>query len=83
MTVNAYDENGRIFPKKVVVDNTSEYGSIIDFGWPCRYYIKDILYNSPKIGDRICIDAAGRNHRDSSVYIDWTQELLDLVKEYK
>lgn len=81
MKVYAYDKEGRTFSKEVSIDNTSKAGPIIDFGWPCRYYIEDIMRNPPEVGGRICIYAAGRNHKLSPVYIDWTKELIDLLME--
>ena len=81
MTVNAYDEKGRVFPKNVIVDTTSEYGPIISFGWPWNYYVVHLMYNPPKVGDRICIDAGGGNHMGLGVYIDWTEELISLLTQ--
>ena len=65
--ITAYDEDGNKFTKSVVVDR-GDGGPILDFGWPVRYYILDLMHNYPFDHD-ICIDGGGLNHRRSPVWV--------------
>ncbi len=73
-TVKAVDEQGRVYRKKVTRYTTS-YGDVVSFEGPCRYYRDDmVLYLAAsrfRIGRRrgLCIDAGGRNHNRSPVWI--------------
>jgi len=78
--VKAYDEEGNEFPKKVTIDADVANDPILDFGWPVRYYIRDLLYGYPFESD-ICIDAGGLNHRRSPTYIK-TEDINMLLKKF-
>lgn len=66
--IEAYDTVGRTFDKIVTIKENSGV-PILSFGWPCEYYIGDLLkYNYPFKTD-LCIDAGGRNHRGHTVYV--------------
>lgn len=65
--IDAFDKAGNTFTKDVKA--ISLRGKpLIDFGFPVRYYVEDILPDYPLDKD-LCIDAMGRNHKDSSVYV--------------
>ena len=82
--INAFDEEGNTFVKEPTIksgaieledldrDSSSVkygyYGRVISFGWPVEYYINSLLREHP-YEHAICIDAAGRNHSGSAVYI--------------
>lgn len=72
IVVWAYDENGEEFPKYVKprprAKHEREDQYILSFGWPVEYYIDDIAEKFP-IEEDWCIDAGGRNHKGSPVYI--------------
>jgi len=94
--INAFDEEGRSFRKEPTIrsgsveleeldpDSSSAkygyYGRVIDFGWPVEYYINALLQEYP-YEHALCIDAGGRNHLGSAVYIpaeDLNRILADL-----
>jgi hypothetical protein len=77
--ITAYDEVGHTFEKKVTIDQ-GESGAILDFGWPCRYYIEDLMYTYPFKRD-LCIDAGGLNHRGSAVWVK-KDDVNMLFKKY-
>ena len=76
MQIIAYDDQGNTFLKELAIkesanqepDEYGYYGDIIDFGWPCEYYINSLKKKLPFEKD-LCIDIAGMNHRKSPVYI--------------
>jgi len=79
--VTAHDEEGRTYYKavKVVESNYDPpegsssreygyYGKVINFGWPCEYYVKSLLRMFPFQKDLV-IDMSGRNHNGSKTVI--------------
>jgi len=60
MKVEARDPKGNIFIKNVRLVQGKD-GLVIDFGWPCQYYVKDIERHYP-FKKPLCIDSGGRNH---------------------
>lgn len=71
--VEAFDEKGNTFDKVVEFEKNgstlfNKGGTIIHFGGPCSYYVKDLLKNYP-LDRNLCIDMCGLNHRGSAVSI--------------
>lgn len=61
------DQKPKTFDKVVTIEN-EDRGGIISFGWPCSYYIEDLLKRYP-LDTNLCIDASGLNHSGRAVYI--------------
>lgn len=78
LDITAYDEAGNTFPKKVTVID-GESGLVVDFGWPVRYYVVAMTRGYPYDNDW-CIDAMGRNHKYSSVFVK--KEDINAMLEY-
>jgi len=78
--ITAYDEEGRIFEKKVTISQ-GEQGNILDFGGPCRYYIKELIEDNYPLGHDMCIDAGGMNHNGSPVYVR-KDDVNHIMKKY-
>jgi len=78
--IEAYDEDGNTFDKKVTIDK-GDGGYILDFGWPCRYYIDDLMLSYPLERD-LCIDAGGRNHMGHAVWVR-KDDVNMLLKKFK
>lgn len=83
--VYAYDENDFQFEKPIRV-YPSEYPdwknyAIVDFGSHGSYYLSDLLKDYP-FNKPLCIDACGRNHRGSGVWVavDEINRALELAK---
>lgn len=76
LVVEAYDENGNTFLKYVHIILRTPFGveedtlkrPVVSFGWPVEYYINDLARSFP-FEKPLCIDAMGRNHRNSAVYV--------------
>ena len=72
----AFDEAENKFTKEVTItdghnqkwDKYGYYGKILNFGWPCEYYINSLLRSYP-FDTNLCIDAGGRNHYGHAVYV--------------
>jgi hypothetical protein len=79
MKIIARDELGHEFAKTVeIIDN--ENGTIVSLGFPCQWYFKDIKHEPRDGSDKMYIDAGGRNHRGSPVYVSHS-ELMSIVKK--
>lgn len=86
--IEAFDEKGNRFTKTVTVkdgfcqeeDKYGYYGKVISFGWPCEYYINSLLKDYP-LDHNLCIDAGGRNHYGSPVYIS-KENINKILEEY-
>ena len=90
-TVIAYDENGNTFEKQVNFYNSNdrstlnpetldEYNAIISFGGPVSYYMSTLFTGDHALQKRntpLCVDAEGRNHKYSPVYIN-SEDILTL-----
>jgi hypothetical protein len=83
--VHAYDEDKNKFEKPIKV-YPSEYPewknhAIVDFGSYASYYLSDLLKSYP-FNKPLCIDACGRNHRGSIIWIavDEINRALELAK---
>lgn len=78
--IYAEDEIGNKFKKTVIL--SKDY-KIISFGWPCEYYLNDLIKNifnciaMDKV-TRLTIDMCGLNHKGYEVFIpiDKTMEIL-------
>jgi len=79
--IYAEDEKGNKFKKTVIL--SKDY-KIISFGWPCEYYLNDLIKNifshinkNNKI-NKFIIDAMGKNHKgyEISIPINKTIEIL-------
>ena len=83
----AYDHKGNKFAKAVHIregltnksNKYGHYGKVIDFGWPCDYYINSLLKMYPFERD-FYIDSEGQNHKGSPVYIK-KEDLNDLFEK--
>lgn len=76
ITIMAYDEAGDEYEKKVELDfsmfrplcNPKAFRPTVSFGWPVVYHVGYLVKNYP-YERSLCIDAEGRNHCGSPVYI--------------
>lgn len=80
-TIKAVSENGKEYEYEVEISQR-DYGEVVSLGFPMQWYIKDI--ETPPRGwtDKFYIDAGGRNHDGSSVWISW-QELQDIISDLR
>jgi len=70
--------------KAPLPDSTKEYGyygPIVHMDPPASYYINSLLKDHPWKRP-FCIDAAGRNHKGSSVFIP-TRKINEFLKDWK
>jgi hypothetical protein len=75
----AKDEEGREFSKRITAHTNDRGEWIVDFGWPASYYLGDLLDPERLPRKGLCIDAGGRNHKGSPVWVDL--EIFFLVIE--
>ncbi len=68
MQATAIDEKGHVFNKTVEWDETPDGKMVISFGWPAAYSPEDLRKDYPYTKG-LCIDAMGRNHKGSAVWI--------------
>jgi hypothetical protein len=78
----ATDENGKTWEYEVEVfeqdrPNEKEKVKVVSLGFPMQWYYSDIIH-PPRDGDKMYIDACGRNHAGTSVWISH-KELMSIV----
>jgi len=78
MIVIARDEKGNKWNKEITFSE-GQSGIIISFGWPCEYYIADLMKRYP-FDKPLCIDMCGGNHKGSNV--DISAEDMNKVMEF-
>ena len=85
----AKDEEGREFPKKVILRSNPHNGEwVVDFGWPAGYYLRDLLDPVKGRSKGLCLDGGGCNHKGSPVWVDpetflsVIEKALELVLEH-
>lgn len=69
MKITTYDENENVFEKEVTfisIDHNERI--LISFGFPLEFNINDLLNDYP-FNKPLYIDAGGRNHKGSPVYV--------------
>jgi len=77
----AHAEDGKKFEKVVMLKNTDKR-PVLSFGGFCEYYLEDIQKSYP-FDHNLYIDAMGRNHLGSPVYIkqEDINKILEKIKE--
>ncbi len=81
MIVVAKDENGREWNKSITFHSEYPRGTTISFGYPCEYYISDLLKHPLPYEKDLCIDISGRNHAGSPVSIS-KENMSRLLQEW-
>lgn len=79
--VIARDEVGNTFTKDVSFRD-GQYGVIVSLGFPVEYYVEDLLAHPPQDGDKLWLDAMGRNHKGSPVWCSFA-EVINIYHAYK
>ncbi len=74
----AEDDKGNTFPKTIKLLNSADQGPVVSLGFPCQWYLADIQKPPIDGSDKIYIDAIGRNHKGSPVWVSH-EKLLNIV----
>jgi len=72
MTINAQDENGKIWIKEIELLKKEDGRIVLSLGYPYQWELK-MLQDYPPQDDIMYIDAAGRNHAGSTVFCSYSE----------
>ena len=69
--ITAYDDQGNEFSKSIRIEHRPKK-TLVSLGFPMEYDLADLLpvLLRDQSRDRFYIDAGGRNHQGSGVYLD-------------
>lgn len=76
----AQDATDHTFTKTVALLNSVDMGPIVSLGAPYQWYLSDIQTPPSAGDDKLFIDAAGRNHKGSPVWVSYS-ELITIVNK--